>query len=160
MLKGSRILILILCAGVLGCGGKDSGGKMVSEIPARVLGGGGGMLRIELSLNQPGYLMTHFEKTRSEKGSAEKQLPAGNHSFRIDFPEKTYGYFEFEIPDAKVGANLTWSVYLDDVLVAQENETLQEPLKENDAFFLQFEFNDLDEVREYMKDASSGEGEI
>ena len=65
-------------------------------------------------------------------------------------PEATYGYFEVGVPEAQVGAQIAWSLSLDGALLEQEEVELDEPLAPNHAFFVQLEFDNIDEMRRYV----------
>jgi hypothetical protein len=53
-----------------------------------------------------------------------------------------------EIRDTKVGAQLALTVEFEGRELLNQHEEMKQPLKENGAFFLQMEFNDL-ELRSY-----------
>ncbi|MCI0412236.1 hypothetical protein L0222_05465 [bacterium] len=135
--------------------GGGSSSDELDKTPSVVFGGGGGKLVVDISMNSPGYLRTSFshgKDNESDRLHAFEKLEAGDHLFSIDLsPDLTYGYFELEIPDAKVGDKLQWDVWFEDRKVMSEDETLQQPLGDNQAFFLQLEFGDLDELRRYAR---------
>ena len=132
--------------------GGDSS-KELDKTPSIVFGGGAGKLVLDISMNKAGYLASSFshgddEDDEGEQIHAHENLEAGDHLLSIDLPaDLTYGYFELEIPNAKVGDKLAWTVRFEDRLVRDEEETLDQPLGENQAFFMQLEFSDLDELR-------------
>lgn len=147
-------LAAIVFAGWWGYDRITGGGssKELDKTPSIVFGGGAGKLVLDITMNNAGYLATSFahgdDDDDDESLHARENLEAGDHLLSIDLPaDLTYGYFELEIPNAKVGDKLAWTVRFENRTVMDEEETLNQPLGENQAFFLQLEFSDLDELR-------------
>ena len=128
----------------------------VATLPSVVFEGGGGTLDIDLSINQPGQLTTSFEQW-NEAGDDEQSLGShqplepGEHHFSVDVAEATYGYFEVGLPNATVGGKIRWEVRLDGETLTTEEIELEETLADNYAFFVQFEFDDLAQLRRYAQ---------
>ena len=70
---------------------------------------------------------------------------------RIELSYATYGYFEVSIPDAEVGARIAWTVSLDGARLDREELELDHPLAPGYAFFVEFEFDEIAELRQYAK---------
>lgn len=134
--------------------GDKSSSKELDKIPQTVFAGGGGDLTLSISTNKPAYLLAHFihGDDENDRINAREQLKEGEHYLKIDLPaDLSYGYFELEIPQAPVGSQLSWTVSFEGREVLNQHDELPEPLKENQAFFLQMEFSDLNELRSYGK---------
>ena len=141
-------------------GSDNQHSKELEHIPTKVFAGGGGNLTLSIQMNKSGYLLAEFSRGDQEKEKvvAREDLKDGDHYYKIDLPpDLSYGYFELEINDATVGSQIAWSVELDGKEVTHDSQTLQEPLKQNEAFGLQLEFNDLAELRSYGENRSGGE---
>jgi hypothetical protein len=127
----------------------------LAELPPVIFDGGGGTFELEVEVDQPSRLTTSFERwsedDESELLSSTQNLPPGAHHFTVDVPEATYGYFEVGVPEAEVGAQITWSLSLDGALLEQEEIELEEPLAPNRAFFVQFEFDEVESLRQYAR---------
>jgi len=144
---------------LVGDGGSSSN---IDKIPAKVFAGGAGELSLRVSMNQPGYLAASFGRGEEEDESlhATQQLEAGDHYFKIDLPaDLSYGYFELEIRDATIGAKLDWTAEFEGRVITTESEELDQPLGKNQAFFLQLEFSDLDELRSYAENSEGDDGD-
>ena len=150
------LLGLALWAGwVMVSGGGVTEVQELSELPAVVFDGGGGTFELEVEVDQPARLTTSFERwseeDESELLSSTQVLAPGAHHFTVDVPEATYGYFEVGVPEAEVGAQIAWSLSLDGALLEQEAIELEEPLRPNHAFFVQFEFDEVESLRQYAR---------
>ena len=140
-------------------GGNGDSSKELKEIPKTVFSGGAGDLTLAIQMNKPGYLLAEFShgKEEKEKIIAREELAEGDHYYKIDLPQDlSYGYFELEIPDATVGAQLSWKVDFESRELLNEHDVLDKPLEQNQAFFLQMEFGDLSELRSYAGSRNSG----
>jgi hypothetical protein len=151
------VLGLVLWMGhVTLCDGGDAGEyREVAELPGVVFGGGGGRLEIDVHLNQPGELNASFERLdeveeETSIGSSQSLAP-GDHRFDVDVADATYGYFEVGIPDASVGARIEWSVSLDGETLDSQEIELEEPLQPGHAFFVQLEFDDVAQLRQFAQ---------
>ena len=133
--------------------GGGGGAEELDRFPASVTGGGAGLLSIELSTNQPAELHAAFEQWDEEdEGEAvgvTESLEAGTHLRRVDVGRETYVYVEVGIPEATVGARLSWTVSLDGVELWSEDDVLEEPLRDGYAFFLQLEADSMEELRSW-----------
>lgn len=127
----------------------------LSELPNMVFDGGGGTFELTVDVEQPSQLVASFERwheqDESELLSSTQTLAPGEHHFSVEVPEATYGYFEVGVPEAEVGAQIAWSLSLDGALLEEEKVELDEPLAPNHAFFVQFEFDEVESLRQYAR---------
>lgn len=151
----STVLGVIICLGwwtLTGSG--ESNLDQVSEMPDVVLSGGGGVLEIEATVNQPAVLRATFsrqvdEETGEEEGiNVEQPLAAGTHHFRTDVADGLYTYLEIGIPEAQPGAAIEWTVSAGGKRIVHESESLEKPLRPGYAFFVQLEFEGISELEE------------
>jgi hypothetical protein len=75
--------------------------------------------------------------------AAFERVDPGTHSWTIDIPAQTGGRLEFEAKDPKPGSKLTWTVTSNGHELAHETESLDQPLKAGEAFFLELELDDF-----------------
>ncbi len=61
-------------------------------------------------------------------------------------PSAVGGDLEFQADSPKPGSRLAWTVRSGDKVLAQESETLKDPLQGNEAFFLKLGVNDFSDV--------------
>ena len=139
-----------------GCGSPQSTEISEAEqLPVVVFGGGGGLMEIEVELNRTAELKASFERwirpDESQLLSSTQVLALGSHHFEVDVADATYGYFEVGIPDAEVGARIVWTVSLDGERLDREEVELEQPLAPGYAFFVQFEFDEIAELRRYAR---------
>lgn len=152
------VLGLVICFGYLHftSGGSDDDYVEIAKLPAVVFEGGGGVLELEIDLNQAGELHASFSQLEDEDTGEEmvlnvnQDLKAGKQRLAVDVPKDTYGYFEVSIPNATAGAEIAWTVWLDGEQIGSEEIALHEPLKPGYAFFIQLEFDDVDQLSDYM----------
>jgi hypothetical protein len=148
------VAIFIGYVSLTGGGGGD-GYTEVKELPPVVFDGGGGILELEINLNEPGELHASFSQY-DEEGDQEaglhvrRELDAGSHHFRVDVADDTYGYFEASIPEPDVGAELEWTIKLDGQYLTREEMKLDEPLDPRYAFFVQLEFDQISQLAEWF----------
>jgi len=134
-------------------GGGDSGDfQELSSIPLTAFEGGGGMIDVRFTTNQPTELIATFEKMDEATGksstvSGRETFPAGSYSRSVDVSPDTYIYWELNIPDAAVGAQLSWVIDVDRRNVVNESMRLEDPLEAGYAFFLQAEADDIAQMR-------------
>ncbi len=131
-------------------GGHDNNVTSSAKIPAKVWEGGAGKVTIEVESSDPATMRADFESTEPmDSGKSHRRLQtwekveAGQHSWTIEVPAATQGILEFEAVVPKVGSKLTWTVHAGDKQIAQDSQTLNEPLQANEAFFLQVELQDF-----------------
>ena len=145
-----RFSVVLLTAGVLlGCGGGSGSSEKLSSIPAKVWAGGAAIVEIEASFSHPGEVLTTFEPDGDGDKALEarQSVPRGRHSFKIDVPAKTHGYFQVSIPNFPFGAKLSWTVRVKGKEITTEEDELTAPLGPNEAFFFNFEFDDVADIR-------------
>lgn len=134
-------------------GGATGDYEELDRMPARVFGGGAGTLSLEIETSQPAELSASFHQYDESDGSqsdtyVSEEMAIGRHTRKVAVAPDTYIYVEVEIPDASVGATLSWTVLLDGFEIFREDDRLDEPL-DGDAFFLQFEAEDIREIRSW-----------
>ncbi len=149
---GFAVLGMVLVLGWWTIKGRnDSGNSATSDkIPSKVWEGGAGTVTIEAESSAPATLRAYFSSAeKSESGTPNRSLeawekfPAGQHTWTIDVPAGTSGSLEFEAVGPKPGSTLSWTVRAGDKQIAQETEKLEQPLRANEAFFLQVEVDDF-----------------
>jgi hypothetical protein len=127
----------------------------LSELPPVVFGGGGGRFELDVEVAQPSRLTSSFERWHedgpSELLASNQMLSPGEHHFSVDVPESTYGYFEVGVPEARVGARISWTLRMDGAVLEQQQVELEEPLEAQHAFFVQFEFDAVEALRHYAR---------
>jgi hypothetical protein len=136
-------------------GGDDEGHvEQLAELPAAVFDGGGGMVGIELELNEPAELHATFERwdenDESETVSVVRSLEPGDHSFEVDLSEDAYAFFQVGIDEPPVGAEMSWRVTLDGELLTEETQQLDKPLDPRYAFALIYEIEDVVGLAAYL----------
>jgi hypothetical protein len=124
-------------------GGNDNSESM-SRIPDKVWEGGAGTMTIETETTAPGRLSVTFSEQDEDGRSLEawEEFEAGSHSWTIDLPPNTGGYVDLTDAAPEVGNRLRWVIQVDDQVVAEEEQTLHEPLREGWAFGLQVSMDD------------------
>lgn len=129
--------------------------QKLAELPPIVFEGGGGTFEIDVEVDQAAQLTASFERWNGEDASelvsSSQPLAPGEHHFSVDVPEATYGYFEIGVPEAEVGAEITWTLRLDGEVLQEEEVELEQPLDPDHAFFVNFEFDEIEELREYAQ---------
>jgi len=126
----------------------------LSSIPLTAFEGGGGLMDVQFTTNQPAELIATFEKMDDSTGksstvSGRETFPAGSYGRSVDVSPDTYIYWELNIPDAAVGAQLSWVVHVDGRTVVNESMRLEDPLEAGYAFFLQVEADDIAQMRSW-----------
>ena len=159
-LNPSRPIALPILAAVLvlaaGCSGYSSDEQTVDKVPEVVFDGGAGTIGVTFDVNQPSRLVASFSQydemgDRERSVSAVEKIAPGSHTKTIDVSPGTYVYLELGVPDASVGATANWVVTLDGREVYRESDRLGEPLRDGYAFFLQFEADDVDQIRSWVR---------
>jgi hypothetical protein len=151
------VALFALCLGGLpGCSAADGTEiQESSQLPQVVFGGGGGVMRIDVELNQPAELKASFERwsgpDTSDLLSSSQALDPGSHHFEIDVADATYGYLEVGIPEAQVGARIVWTLSLDGRRLDREEVELEQPLRPGHTFTVEFEFDEVADLRQYAK---------
>jgi hypothetical protein len=160
--KGAKKLlvgVLGVVAALVWMSRPGQGGEEYTELdrmPAVAFGGGAGTLSLRFEVNRPAMLRATFsqydEDEDEEAGTyVTEELDPGSYARSVDVGPDTYVYFELGIPDATVGATIDWTVFLDGEEIVRESERLDEPLKANYAFFVQFEADYVEQIREWME---------
>ncbi len=134
---------------------RDGGSYAAADgTPEIALGGGGGMVTVSFTTNQPARLRTGFsiwdEETDDEDGiHGDESFGAGSHVRTVDVHPQAYLYFELGVPDATPGAEVSWTISVDGRTVIRESERLDEPLGSGYAFFLQAEAENVAQLRSW-----------
>ncbi len=136
-------------------GGGSIEAEELDELPRAVFGGGAGRVVLEIEVAQASRLVATFERgARSSAGEesevvhVEQALEAGAHRLEVDVSPGTYVYAQLDVPEPALGAKIVWTVRLGDAHVFSDAETLAEPLRPGYAFFVNFEIDDLTQLRE------------
>lgn len=136
-------------------GGGDSGDyQELSSIPLTAFEGGGGLVDVQFTTNQPAELVATFDKNDAATGKAttvsgRELFPPGSYSRSVDVSPDTFIYWELNVPDAQVGAQLAWVFHVDGATVVNESMRLEDPLEAGYAFFLQVEADDIAQMRSW-----------
>lgn len=143
MLKRAALAILgvvvMLAYWTVTGGGSNS---EVQGIPAKVWEGGGGILGIEIDSTTAAKFRISFNDDSDKSLETWTPVTAGSHHFAIDIPHQAGGYIEFGADDPKVGDKLSWKISLNGETVDEQEDTLDEPLPNGYAFFLQSYYDD------------------
>lgn len=147
--------VACLLGSLSACSGGSGGEDLISELPAQVFSGGGGTLTIRMEVTQPSEFHATFEELEGvgegRTLSVLQEISVGSHERTVEVSPGTYLYFELGVPEATPGARIEWTVLLDGRVVVQEDDTLDGPLESGFAFFLQFEADDVAQVREWTR---------
>jgi hypothetical protein len=117
-----------------------------TRIPAKVLGGGGKKMIIDVDTTGPAEFSmdTYLPRKPGENNideqpteSDKERLDAGHHTWVVELAPTAGGDVQLEAVNPPVGTRLGWSITVDGKKLADESETLNEPLKSGEAFFLQ-----------------------
>ena len=126
-----------------------------TKMPAKFLNGGNGSLTIEADSTTPAIMRYTFHgplqdgKAKDEVTGYE-DLEPGHYNWSTDIPAKTGVCLELEAKNPQPGAKLNWTVKLNGRELDTQSETMEQPLKANEAFFIQL-------IRDDVLDANSGE---
>lgn len=121
---------------------KNNNAAHSDKMPARILGGGGPKVTIDVDTTSPAtvsFMGDLPSKPNGEQPTEEdaEKVEAGHHTWTIELAPKTSGEFQLEAVNPQVGARLSWNVSLDGKEIANESDTLDKPLAAGYAFFLQ-----------------------
>jgi hypothetical protein len=135
---------------IRGDGGSDT--ELQKSIPAKVWGGGGGTISVELETTVAGRMGIGFEERTDDGRSlrSEQQVAPGKHSWSVEVPVNTGGYIEFSAESPKVGDKISWVIRHNGNQIAQEEQTLEKELQPGWGFGLQEHYLDYSkpDVRE------------
>lgn len=146
ILKSLGGLALVLAWWTLKGPPDDPNHESSQGIPTTVWEGGGASFEIEADTTSAAQMRVSFSQEIGD--GDEKQLetwedvPAGHHRWTIDVPSGVGGYVELGAVDPKPGDELRWTLRVDGETIDEQTETLERPLEENYAFFLQSYFDD------------------
>ncbi|HZR27668.1 MAG TPA: hypothetical protein VFA71_02725 [Terriglobales bacterium] len=143
-------------------GHKGATSTSSDKMPAKILGGGGQKLAIDVDTTGPAQLAVDTYIPRKPDQSINDDQPTeehvekfgpGHHTWVIELAPRTGGTFEFEAINPQVGTQLSWTVTLGGKQIAQESDTLDKPLQPGYAFFLQAK---IDPDEQEQQSESSG----
>jgi hypothetical protein len=123
------------------------------KLPAKFLNGGGGTLSIEANSTAPATLR-YTLRVPSENGDSKdkvigyEELESGPHSWTTEIAPNTGVELEWEARSPQPGAKLSWTVKLNGKELDTQDETLNGALKANEAFFIQYEREDVTKTAE------------
>jgi len=111
-----------------------------------VIAGGGRAIAIALHTSGPVYFSATFacgEAANDSEIHGREELPAGDHRFAFDVSgDCDYAILESGAHAPPIGAELGWTVTVDDRPWQEEHRTLEEPLAPGYGFFLQTGWED------------------
>ena len=148
LLKRSALAILgvVVCLVWWSIRGGDGGGDTVEGIPEKIWEGGAGTMTIDVETSGPARLNLTCSQSLPDDEERHiecwEQMDAGTHSWTIDIPAGGGGYIDLTAEEPAVGARLSWVVRVNDMVVAEEAQTLDQPLEPNYAFGLQVFMDD------------------
>lgn len=126
----------------------DDANATVAHIPEKVWDGGGGTVFLEVESTEPARFSASFETNLAIDDSDHKFLETwervepGLHVYKVDVPKGVSGIVEAGIDDPKVGAKVRVAVKVNGETVAEDSQTLTEPLQAGYGFFAQVELED------------------
>jgi hypothetical protein len=119
-----------------------------SHIPDKVWDGGGGTVFLEVETTDPARVSATFETNDAVDSSGHKFLETwepiqpGEHTYKIEVPANVSGTVELTADAPKLGSQVRVTVKVDGSTVAEDRQTLTEPLKSGYAFFAQLHLKD------------------
>jgi hypothetical protein len=146
LLKSVAGLVLVLGWWTLTGEGDDPNHESADRIPELVWDGGGGRLAIEADTTTAAQMRVSFSE-RGENGEerslqAWEDVGAGHHSWTIEVPAGVGGTVELGAVDPQPGDSMGWTLRVDGQTVDEQLDSLEQPLEEGYAFFLQTYFDD------------------
>jgi hypothetical protein len=128
------------------------GREQVKGIPDKVWEGGAGTMTIDVETSCPARMSVTFSEDDEEDEdvnddeprslNAWEKIEAGSHSWTIDLPPGAGGYVDLTAEDPEEGAQLSWVIRVNDVVMTEESQTLDDALPSNYAFGLQLFMDD------------------
>jgi len=119
-----------------------------AHIPDKVWEGGGGSVVLEVETTGPARVSASFETNDQVDNAGHKFLETwervepGLHLYTVELPREVSGIVEAGIDDPKVGARVRVAVKVHGETVAEDSQTLTEPLQAGYGFFAQVELDD------------------
>lgn len=137
---------------------KSGSSTSASKIPAKILGGGGQRVIVDVDTNAPARLAFMGDLPRKPNGDQSteedtEQFTPGHHTWAVELGPKATGTFFLESINPQVGAQLSWKITVDGKQLADESQTLDKPLQAGYAFGLQANVG-RDEEEEQPSDSS------
>ena len=126
--------------------GSNDHSQSVDRIPEKVWEGGAATMTINVESSCPARLSITFSEEKDDGDGrhleAWEKMKAGSHSWAINLPAHAGGYIDLTADSPEVGARMTWAIKINDRVIAEETQTLDEPLKAGYAFGLQTYMDD------------------
>ena len=125
----------------------DDANATVAHIPDKVWDGGVPVF-LEVESTEPARFSASFETNLQIDDADHKFLETwervepGLHTYKVDVPKGTSGIVEAGIDNPKVGAKVRVAVKVNGETVAEDSQTLTEPLQQGYGFFAQVELGD------------------
>jgi hypothetical protein len=120
--------------------------ETASAIPTQVWEGGAGTLEIEVDTSTAATMRIDFGEDDDGMSirslDAWQEIGAGHHSFSIDVPAGVGGYVELGAVAPEPGDTLSWTISAGGDVVDEQSDTLERPLEDGYAFFLQAYFDE------------------
>jgi hypothetical protein len=125
----------------------DSHTESASHIPQVVWSGGAGKLTIHTESTCAAQMRVSFSEHSEEQKEPRlletyEDVPAGSHSWTIDVPGDVGGYVELSATSPQPGDQLHWTIEVGGNTVDEQADTLEKPLEQGYAFFLQSYFDE------------------
>lgn len=122
----------------------------IGKMPAKIFGGGGKQIVIEVDVTGPaelGFMGDLPRKPNGEQAMEEDSEPitAGTHSWTIELAPHASGTFDLRALNPQVGNRMSWTVKVDGKEIAHETDTLDKPLGPHEAQGLQVRVEDEEE---------------
>jgi hypothetical protein len=128
-----------------------------NTIPATVWGGGGAKITVEAEASTAATISIDFNERGKSDGEPKmlqtwEKFAPGTKSWTVDAPAKVGGYIQLQADLPKPGDKLKWRVTINGEQVGQDEFTLEKPLQNNEAMFLQLHFEDYANASNEIKD--------
>ncbi|MCI0568642.1 MAG: hypothetical protein L0Z52_10750 [Acidobacteria bacterium] len=126
----------------------DEASASLSHIPQKVWDGGGGTVVFEVESSDPARVSISFETNDAVNSEDHKFLESwekvgtGAHTFSIEVPSSVGGTAEISAENPKIGSRVRIAVKVDGRIVAEDFNTLTEPLQPGYGFFAQVHLED------------------
>lgn len=125
----------------------DSTSVASRKMPAKILGGGGSQVTIEVDVNGPaeiGFMGSLPRKPGGEQTLEEhsERMTAGTHFWAVELGPHASGTFDLRALEPQVGNKLSWTVKVDGKEIARETDVLDKPLRSGEAQGLQAAIED------------------
>ena len=121
-----------------------------NEIPAQFWEGGPNQISVSATTTVAGPFRLSLSGPLADNPEEERwhqawvEVDPGTHNWNVNFPNGiTGGIVELGANDPKVGDKIDWEVKLNGQVIQQDSYTLDKPLQEGYAMFLQVELEEF-----------------